>query len=197
MVESSGFDVLDPYVELFWLPVLGPSATLLLRRLASGLRTNPGGYDLELDLAARALGLGAAGGRRSPFRRAILRCTRYGAARHLGDDRLAVRRRLSALPSRHLRRLPAPLQAQHRRWEAAAAAGPGTVEAVRRHARWLALELAAAHPGGESLERRLVEHGVHPAVAFESANWAATQRTCGSAEVAGGVDAAAAGRSAL
>ena len=100
MVESSGFDALGPYVELFWLPVLGPSATLLLRRLASELRASPDGYDLELDVAARALGLGGVGGRRSPLRRAILRCTRYSVARHLGDDRLAVRRWLTALPER-------------------------------------------------------------------------------------------------
>lgn len=171
VVESSGFDVLGPYVELFWLPVLGPSSTFLLRRLASGLRASPAGYDLGLDSAARALGLGGVGGRRSPFQRAILRCTRYRVARHLGDDRLAVRRWLTALPERHLRRLPEPLQAHHRRWEAAAAFGPGTLDVVRRRARWLAIELAATDAGRESLERRLVSHGVHPAVAFESASW--------------------------
>lgn len=172
VVESSGFDVLGSYVELFWLPVLGPSATLLLRRLAAGLRARPDGYDLELDEAAQALGLGGVGGRRSPFRRAILRCTRYGVARHLGEDGLAVRRRLTTLPERQLRRLPSSLRAQHRRWEAAAASEPGTIEVVRRRARRLALELAVTDPGRESLERRLVGHGVHPALAYESATWA-------------------------
>jgi hypothetical protein len=172
VVESSGFDALSPYVELFWLPVLGPSATLLLRRLVAGLRARPNGYDLQLDEAAQALGLGGVGGRRSPFRRAILRCTRYGVARHLGDDRLAVRRRLTALPERQLRRLPGSLQAQHHRWEATAGAEPGTIEVVRRRARWLALELAATDPEQESLERRLVGHGIHPALAYESATWA-------------------------
>ena len=61
VVESSGFDALSPYVELFWLPVLGPSATLLLRRLATGLRAKPEGFDLQLDEAAQALGLGGVG----------------------------------------------------------------------------------------------------------------------------------------
>jgi hypothetical protein len=175
VVESSGFDVLGSYVELFWLPVLGPSATLLLRRLAAGLRARPGGYDLPLDEAARALGLGGVGGRRSPFRRAILRCTRYGVARHLGEDRLAVRRRLTVLPERQLRRLPNSLQAHHARWEAAAATEPGTIGIVRRQARRLALELAVTDPGRQSLERRLVRHGVHPALAYESATWAEMQ----------------------
>lgn len=182
VVDSSGFDVLGAYVELFWLPVLGPSATLLLRRLAAGLRAEPGGFDLELDVAARALGLGGVGGRRSPFRRAILRCTRYGVARHLADDRLAVRRWLTALPERHLQRLPEPLQAQHRRWEPLPAARPATIDVARRRARWLALQLAAVDPERENLERRLVGHGVHPAVAYESAHWAVVQHQTGGDE---------------
>lgn len=170
VVDSSGVDALGPYVEAFWLPVLGPSATLLLRRLAAGLRASPRGYDLELEDAARALGLGGVGGRRSPFRRAILRCARYGIARHQGDDGLAVRRWLTPLPERHLRRLPPSLQALHPRW-AAMTCGPATIDAVRRRARALALELAASDPGRECLERHLVGRGVHPAVAYESAAW--------------------------
>jgi hypothetical protein len=173
VVESTGVDALGPYVEAFWLPVLGPSATLLLRRLAAGLRASPHGYDLELEETARALGLGGVGGRRSPFRRAILRCARYGIARHQGLDRLAVRRWLTPLPERHLRRLPPSLQAQHLRWTVTEGGRPATIDAVRRRARSLAVELAASDPEQESLERRLVRRGVHPAVAYESATWAA------------------------
>jgi len=116
VVEAAGIDPRDPYVEWFWLPVLGPSATWLLRRLAHGLRTAPLGYSLPLDETARALGLGGAGGRHSPFRRAISRTTRYGLARHLGPDALAVRRAVAPLPRRFVDRLPTPLAAQHDAW---------------------------------------------------------------------------------
>jgi hypothetical protein len=118
VVEEGGVDVLGPYVELFWLPVLGPSATWLLRRMVAGLRARPSGFHLDLEETARALGLGGVGGRRSPFRRALLRCTRYGVARHQGHDALVVRLVLGPLPDQQLHRLPRSLQVQHQRWAA-------------------------------------------------------------------------------
>ena len=36
-VEADGFDPRSPYVETFWLPLLGPSTTLLLRRTKPNL----------------------------------------------------------------------------------------------------------------------------------------------------------------
>lgn len=194
---QAGMDALGPYVETFWLPLLGPSAVLLLRRLVAGLRSAPSGYLLDLGEAARALGLGGVGGRRSPFRRAIQRCTRYAIARHLGADVLAVRRRLVPLSERQVVRLPPSLQEQHRRWVAAtgasggsgsspagvgtAAGSPATADQVRRRARALALELAGTDPEGLHLEHLLVRHGVHPAMAFESATWAAGLRAADAA----------------
>lgn len=42
LVEAHGYPVTSNYVETFWLPILGPSATWALRRLA-GLAATPGG----------------------------------------------------------------------------------------------------------------------------------------------------------
>lgn len=169
-VEATGVDVLGPYVELFWLPVLGPSATWLLRRLVAGLRARPGGFHVDLDDTAHALGLGGVGGRRSPFRRALLRCTRYGAARHQARDLLAVRTVLGPLPEQHLHRLPPSLREQHRRWEHGER--PTTIHDVRRHARSLALHLLVVEPERRTLELRLARLGIHPALAHETAIWA-------------------------
>lgn len=33
VIEQRGYAVRDPYVEMFWLPILGPSAVFMLRRL--------------------------------------------------------------------------------------------------------------------------------------------------------------------
>src|ERR1700722_16066095 len=101
-IDALGIDARSHYVETFWLPVLGPSATWLLRRIADGLDRSPDGFELDLEETARALRLGGRGGRHSPFRRAILRCTRYGLARHAGKGVLAVRRTVAPLPHRHL-----------------------------------------------------------------------------------------------
>ena len=44
-------------MELFWLNVLGPTATWALRRLVAGLDRYPLGYELDLAEMAQELGL--------------------------------------------------------------------------------------------------------------------------------------------
>src|SRR5688572_3024262 len=46
--EPDGHDPRSPYVERFWLGVLGPSTTWLLRCLAYGFDGQPDGFDLDL-----------------------------------------------------------------------------------------------------------------------------------------------------
>lgn len=125
LVDAAGLDPRSSYVERFWLPVLGPTATWLLRRLADGLTASPAGFDLDLDETARALGLGGVGSRHSPFQRAVVRCARYGIVRHLDANRLAVRRRMAPLPHHLILRLPLSLQDDHRRWRTSYAFADG------------------------------------------------------------------------
>jgi hypothetical protein len=68
VIDPIGHDPRSRYVELFWLGVLGPTATLLLRRFADGLESYPDGFELDVPDLARSLGikLRASGGPRSP-----------------------------------------------------------------------------------------------------------------------------------
>ncbi len=116
VVEEHGFDPRCWYVETFWLGILGPSTTWLLRLLAAGLDREPEGFELDLDEAARMLGLGGKAGRHSPFQRALARSVTFGMARTHPDGALAVRRMLPPLARRHLLRLPAGVQERHREW---------------------------------------------------------------------------------
>lgn len=111
------FDPRSSYVELFWLGILGPSATLLLRRLATGLVHNPDGFDLSIIDTARSLGLGRPTGRQSPFVRAVHRCCLFRLARFNGPV-LEVRPRVPALHPIQLERLPESLQLAHHALEA-------------------------------------------------------------------------------
>lgn len=170
-VEAGGLDPRSAYVERFWLPLLGPSATWLLRRIADGLDRSPDGFDLDLDDTARALGLGGLGSRHSPFRRAVLRCARYGLARHAGAGVLAVRRAVTPIPKRHLGRLTLSLQEEHAHWTE-----PRPVMAFeRRRARLLGLDLAVLGQDRAGVERHLLHCGIHPALAYESAGWASSR----------------------
>jgi hypothetical protein len=152
VVDALGHDPRSRYVEQFWLPVLGPSATFLVRRLADGLERAPEGFDLPLADTARALGLGMRTGRGGPFVRAIHRCCQFGASRLLGDATLEVRRRLPPLSRHQVQRLPDHLQDAHQRWQesqVSEARGPVMVDRARRLAASL-LELGEAPAEAEA-----------------------------------------------
>jgi hypothetical protein len=118
VIDDLGFDPRSVYVERFWLGVLGPSTTWLLRRIAAGFDDQPDGFDLPLGDTARALGLGDRGGRHSPFLRSVNRTIQFELAYPSGVDQLAVRRCLPPLSRRQVAKLPAELQASHQRWQA-------------------------------------------------------------------------------
>jgi hypothetical protein len=171
VIDRLGYDPRSLYVETFWLGILGPTCTWLMRRFAAGLDDNPDGFDLDLADTARALGLGDRAGRQSPFRRALARCVTFEMARREGPTTLAVRRRIPPMPRRHLQRLPDSLQSRHAQWMIPPRSSP-VLEEARRNARRLALALLASENGRPEVELQLVRWQVHPAIAHEATQWA-------------------------
>ncbi len=175
VIDAVGHDVRSGYVERFWLGVLGPSATWLMRRLVSGLDDEPDGFDLDLALTAVELGLGARSGKHSPFFRSIDRCCRFGAAQQLDERTLRVRRKLPPLTRMQIARLPVELQQAHQAW----VDGPSThlpVEQLRERARGLALSLLELGEDTEATEQQLHTWRLHPAIAHEAVTWAVAHR---------------------
>jgi hypothetical protein len=171
VIDSLGHDPRSHYVETYWLGILGPSTTWLLRRLVFGLEANPAGFELNLADTARGLGLGDKGGRNSPFMRALTRLVQFDLAQPHGDPVLAVRRKVPPLNRRQVARLPAPLQAQHQAMQETDLRTPA-VDGLRRRGRQLALSLLELGEDLESAERQLLRWRYHPALARESAAWA-------------------------
>lgn len=164
VVESVGYDARSPYVELFWLGILGPTSTWLLRRLVTGLDAYPDGYELDLAETANALGLSLTAGTHSPFGKALNRCIMFGMAHHIAGG-IAVRRQIPPLSLRHLRKLPHHLQVAHVEW------------ATRRETdddanleRAVELANAMIRTGDEphQLERQLMSVGIPPREAVEA-----------------------------
>lgn len=170
VIDLRGHDPRGRYVERFWLPTLGPSATWLLRRLADGLDGAPEGFRLDLDRTAAALGLANKTGRQGPFGRAFLRLAQFGLAREAGAGRLEVRRRVPPLTRRQVERLPAPLPDEHRAWlEAELRSGR---QPATRRARALARSMLQVGIDLEHAERHLHRLDVEPGVASDAVRWA-------------------------
>jgi hypothetical protein len=164
VVDEDGHDPRSRYVELFWLGVLGPTATWLIRRLAAGLDREPEGYELDLGATAREMGLGFTVGRASPFTKALQRCVMFGMA-HPMPTGLAVRRRIPTVAHRHLKRMPETVRVAHEEWQR-------TTISVDELSRAHRLGLALAEAGDEPalVEHQLVALGVRDATAAEVAD---------------------------
>lgn len=140
VVDALGFDPRSTYVERFWLPLLGPTSTWLLRRLAVEFDDQPDGFSLDAADCARSIGIGNRGGRNGPFQRSIERCIRFGVAREEDHGIIAVRTRIPPLSRAQARRLPRHLAGQHQRWQEAQrdrATGPAGDAHANRLARSL------------------------------------------------------------
>lgn len=171
VVDGIGHDVRSQYVEMFWLNVLGPTATWALRRLVHGLERYPLGYELDAVETAGMLGLAYSSGTSNSFSRALQRCVLFGMAVPVNGG-LAVRRRVPPVAERHLARMPDRLRTMHATWQ------------VRQYAlddlergRSLAEVMIAWGDDPEVIERQLLAVGVPPAAATEALSAFATFRS--------------------
>lgn len=171
VVAALGYPAGSTYVERFWLPILGPSTSWLVRHLDEKLRADPEGAVVDLEATAAALGLGNGRGRHSPLVRALHRCCQFGVARAVPDARLAVRRHLPPLTRHQVERLPPSVRAQHVRWRAVER-DASVLDPQHRRARHMALGLAELGEDVTTTEARLVRLECHPVVAHDAARWA-------------------------
>lgn len=115
ITERVGAPVRSPYVERFWLPVLGPTGTWLMRHVDLRLEESPDGVLLDLAEVARAVGVPTSTPDKGSMARALHRCVMFGLAQPIGDV-LAVRRHVPPLPRKFVDQMPAVHQRAHRTW---------------------------------------------------------------------------------
>ena len=186
VIDKLGYDPRSAYVEKFWLGILGPSTTWLMRRVAAGLDANSEGFVLDMERTARSLGLGGKGGRHGPFQRSISRLVTFELAKVLFPNELAVRRFIPPLPRRHLMRLDTSAQEEHRLWLEAQKTSDPEVARIRLRARRVALGLFSLGDSYAMVESELLGWHLHPALASDATSWAWRQSGAGGAGGAGG-----------
>ena len=171
MIDTLGHDPRSLYVETFWLPILGPTALLLLRHLATRFDETSEGVELRVAETSQALGVGNREGSSSPILRTLARLEQFEVA--YADPlspTIAVRRNLPPVTRRQLGRLPMAIQRQHARLAEVNLGEPPHAEA-RRRARRLALVLHEQGDDDNQVERALASIGFHPAICHEATRW--------------------------
>lgn len=100
VVEAVGHDPRSAYAHEFWLPIVGPSALLVTRKLLERLEAAGGPCEVDTAELALSVGLGAGGGRNSRIAATLGRLTGFGLAHigRAGDDTTTVMLRTAWAP---------------------------------------------------------------------------------------------------
>lgn len=109
LIDRCGFDARDSYVEMFWLPILGPSAVLAVRRLVDWLEQYPDGFDLDLVEFGASVGIRGGTARHAQVNRTLGRLIDFSIAR-IEAGHLEVHTSVPPVPLRLRRGLPASLR---------------------------------------------------------------------------------------
>ena len=155
IVDEVGFDVFSRYAEMFWLPVMGPSAMWIMRRIVMGFAEFPGGYEMDTQEIALAVGLSFTQGANCPFSRALRRCQWFGAAQSVQGG-LAVRIKLPPVSRRQIQRFPVSLKQSLVAWPVESTDHQKLVE----RAKLVANALITTGDDSELLESRLTRIGI-------------------------------------
>ncbi len=151
------FSPTHPYVERCWLPVIGPSATWCLRRLARELKRQPDSAVVDLAELARDLGLSPSLSRNAPMAATLSRLCHFELVRFGPDASLEVRTMLP--PTRGVSRLGPGAALAHQQM-VAEAVNPLLAAALSYARRgWAVLPLRAGDkvPDGRLVPRGLLE----------------------------------------
>ncbi|MEW6473457.1 MAG: hypothetical protein AB1679_14390 [Actinomycetota bacterium] len=114
VLEALGHHPASAYADRYWVPTIGPTASLLHRKLAGELDRHPDGYPVHLPTLAREIGLGAGTGRNAPLTKSLARMVGFQLA-EVTDGQFAVRPTLPPLSRWQAAHLPPHLAEQHRR----------------------------------------------------------------------------------
>jgi hypothetical protein len=174
VLDHQGHDPRSTYTELFWLPLLGPSATFLARRIAARLDEEPAGFAVAADDAARWLGLGHKDGRRSPFNRTLGRLAQFRLLHLDAEDLVLARRRFPGLSRTQVSKLPASLQSAHEAYKASESAAPALPE-MRERAGTHALTLLQLGETPEEVLAHLHRLRFEPALRRQALAWAVSR----------------------
>lgn len=165
IVDEVGFDVFSRYTEMFWLPIMGPSALWIQRRIVMGFAEFPGGYEMDTEEIALAVGLSFTQGANCPFSRALRRCQWFGAAQSVHGG-LAVRIKLPPVSRRQIQRFPVSLKQSLASWPVESTDHQQLVE----RAKLVANALITTGDDTDLLESRLTRIGIPVGIAARVAS---------------------------
>ncbi len=114
--KQNAFYYRSTYIEKFWLSILGPSATWILRLLLDEIKTNDPITVMTSNYIASQVGLSDNTSKNSPLCRSIRRLLDFRIAKQIKEGHLVISKYIPPLSTRQTLKLPSSMLELHKKY---------------------------------------------------------------------------------
>ena len=155
----------DPYIDKFWLPILGPTATLLLHELMSKALIKNDPFHSSIGELSTCIGVGNREGSASPIAKNLKRLCDFGLISKY-NELFYVPTNIEQMPEDKLRKLSYTLQSEHKRW--IYCLSEDALATQRQKASFLFASLTLKLTETHEILKALSRSGLHPSIIGET-----------------------------
>ena len=155
----------DPYIDKFWLPILGPTAALLLHELMSKALIKNDPFHSTIGELSTCIGVGNREGNASPIAKNLKRLCDFGLISKY-NELFYVPTNIEQMPEDKLRKLSYTLQSDHKRW--IYCLSEDALATQRQKASFLFASLTLKLTETHEILKALSRSGLHPSIIGET-----------------------------
>ena len=155
----------DPYIDTFWLPFLGPTATLLLHHLMTKALCETQEFEIIASELSSHIGVGNRDGTSSPMMKNLKRLCNFGLISNY-NEKFYIPTNIEILPLSQLRKHDVAIQGQHQDWIEKLKGNP--LNTQRQKARFLFISLQIKSVNSSKIHTALSRSGLHPSIIGET-----------------------------
>ena len=163
--STSSFLANDPYINTFWLPILGPTATLLLNSLLTRALCETEPWEQEVNDLSKSIGVGNREGNSSPIVKNLKRLCYFGLISKY-QDKYYVPTNIPNIEQNNLRKLNISLQSEHSLWINNLNSDPMTTQ--RQKALFICANFKLKSTKTNKIFTALSRSGLHPSIIGET-----------------------------
>lgn len=160
------FFAYDPYIEAFLLPLLGPTATLLLNNLTIQSISENQSFQIDGSELSNRVGTGNRTGQCAPVFKQLSRLTKSGLIFEQGENEYLIPKTINPLPEYLVQRLSAKQRAEHDQWINRLSISPLSTQ--RRRLKLLISRLEIMGTSQQRVNKALLSSGLHPSIISEA-----------------------------
>jgi len=170
---TNSFFAYDPYIEAFWLKILGPTATLLTNHLTINSMINTGAFKSELGTLSAQMGTGMRSGNQSPVAKQLKRLVQNEIIFQISENEFLVPKSLRAMNQIQIAKLSEKQRSEHEQWISRLNVSPLSTQRKRMKSLLSRLDLVGMDT--KSIQNAISSCGLHPSIIGEAIAYTSLQ----------------------